>query len=365
LFLYEKEQVLMRIALIAPPFISVPPRKYGGTELFIAHLARGLRDLGLEPVVYTNGESTIDVERRWLYSTAQWPIEGEIYDNLKDVNHTAWAVADAARHCDIVHLNNIPGLVHARFLDLPFVYTVHHVHDDGLSEFYQHYSQVQYVTISDFQRRHEPMPHVRTIHHGIDLDDYRVGEKKQPYAAFIGRIAPMKGVHLAIQAAKRAGVPLKIAGEVQPIYRDYYEQKVKPHLDGRNVEYIGEADLAAKNELLGSAVAMLFPIQWHEPFGLVMIESMACGTPVIAFAGGAVEEVVSEGVSGSVCRSVEEIATHLRAATSYRPAEVRAYVARRFSREVMAGKYAALYAQLIKDETAAVSGTAAANPLAA
>jgi glycosyltransferase involved in cell wall biosynthesis len=301
-----------------------------------------------------------------LYAKAQWPIEGEIYSNLTDVNHTAWAVADAARHCDVVHLNNLPGLVHSRFVDIPFVYTVHHVHDDGLSEFYRYYPRVQYVTISDFQRRQEPMPHIRTIHHGIDLEDYRVYEKKQPYLAFIGRIAPMKGVHLAIQAAKRAGIPLKIAGEVQPIFREYYEREVKPHVDGKDVEYVGEADLAAKNALLGNAVAMLFPIQWNEPFGLVMIEAMACGTPVIAFAGGSVQEVVREGVSGAVCRTVEEMAVRSReAATKYRPAEVRAYVAQNFSREVMAGKYAALYREIIEDQTTAVAGKIAAKPLAA
>lgn len=356
----------MRVALIAPPFISVPPKKYGGTELFIGHLARGLRDLGVEPVVYTNGDSTIDVERRWLYPKAQWPIDGEVYSSLTDVNHTAWAVADAARDCDVIHLNNIPGLVHSRFVDLPFVYTVHHVHETALTDFYKHYPQVQFVTISDFQRQQEPMPQIRTIHHGIDLDQYRLKEKKQPYLAFIGRIAPVKGTHLAIHAAKRAGIPLKIAGEVQPIFRDYYEKEVKPHIDGRNVEYVGEADLAAKNELLGNATAMLFPIQWNEPFGLVMIEAMACGTPVIAFPGGSVREVVREGVSGAICRSVEEMATRARdAATTYRPAEVRAYTAQNFSLEVMAGKYAALYGQLIKDETAPLSGKAAAKLFAA
>jgi glycosyltransferase involved in cell wall biosynthesis len=356
----------MRIALIAPPFISVPPPKYGGTELFLAQLARGLRDLGLEPIVYTNGESKIDVERRWLYAKSQWPIKGEVYDNLIDVNHTAWAVADAARDCDVIHLNNTPGLVHSRFIDLPFVYTVHHVHEPALSTFYRNYASVQYVTISDFQRRQESMPHIRTIHHGIDLDEYHFVEKKQPYLAFIGRIAPVKGTHLAIQAAKRAGIPLKIAGEIQPIFRDYYENQIKPHIDGRNVDYIGEADLAAKNELLGNAAAMLFPIQWNEPFGLVMIEAMACGTPVIAFPGGAVEEVVREGVSGAICRSVEEMANKARnALTTYRPAEVRAYTARNFSREVMAGKYAALYNELIEGEAAAVSSNAAAKPLAA
>jgi glycosyltransferase involved in cell wall biosynthesis len=350
----------MRIALVAPPFIPVPPKRYGGTELFIDHLARGLQDLGLDVVVYTNGESTVPVERRWLYPERQWPITGEVYFNLRDVNHTAWAVADAARDCDIIHVNNVPGLVHSRMVDLPFVYTVHHVHEQPLTDFYTHYPSIQYVTISDFQRKLEPMPHMRTIHHGIDLDQYGLVEKKQPYLAFLGRIAPIKGTHIAIQVAKRCGIPLKIAGEVQPVFRDYFEREIKPHIDGKNVEYIGEADLAAKNELLGNAMAMLFPIQWNEPFGLVLLESIACGTPVLAFSGGAVPEIVRNGVSGAICNSTEHMVSAVRGlGSAYRAREVRSYAAQNFSLEVMAGKYAALYREITSGETGALAGRAA------
>ena len=112
--------------------------------------------------------------------------------------------------------------------------------------------------------------------------------------AFLGRIAPIKGTHIAIEVAKKSGIPLKIAGEVQPIFQDYFDTQIKPHIDGKFIEYVGEADLAAKNELLGNSLAMLFPIQWNEPFGLVMIEAMACGTPVLALPGGAVEEVCAK-----------------------------------------------------------------------
>ncbi len=126
---------------------------------------------------------------------------------------------------------------------------------------------------------------------------------KQEYLSFLGRIAPIKGTHLAIEVAKKSGIPLKIAGEVQPIFQDYFDREVKPHIDGKFIEYVGEADLENKNELLGNSLAMLFPIQWNEPFGLVMIEAMACGTPVLALPGGAVEEVVCDGISGFVCQS--------------------------------------------------------------
>jgi glycosyltransferase involved in cell wall biosynthesis len=333
--------------LIAPPFVSVPPKRYGGTELFIAHLAEGLHKLGNEVVVYANGESTVDVPVRWLYQKALWPIQGELDDHLKDLNHTTWAVADAARTCDLIHANNACGLVASRFVDLPYVYTVHHPRADGLSQFYSHFPRVNYVTISDFQRDRETLlRRVRTIHHGIDLMRYRVREKKEGYLAFIGRIAPIKGTHLAIEVAKKAGMPLKIAGEVQPFFREYYDNQIKPHVDGNFVEYVGEADLEAKNELLGKARAMLFPIQWDEPFGLVQIESMACGTPVLALPGGSVREIVCDGVSGYVGGSVDELARRARD-LALPAAGVRGYVEANFSLDRMVRQYAELYEELV------------------
>ena len=339
----------MRIAIIAPPFIPVPPRLYGGTELFVTQLAVGLTKQGIDVVVYANGESTLDVPTRWLYEKAQWPIKGEIYDNLKDINHTTWAVADAARSCDLIHLNNAPGLICSRFVQLPFVYTVHHPHEDSLTGFYSFFPDVHYVTISEFQRQRETLPRVRTIHHGIDLSVYELRENKREYLSFIGRIAPVKGPHLAIAAAQQAGIPLKIAGEVQPIFRQYFEQQIKPHIDGKFIEYIGEADLDAKNELLGNSRAMLFPIQWDEPFGLVMIEAMACGTPVLALPGGSVSEIVLDGLSGWVCHSVEELAERARN-LDIQPAAVRRYAEQFFSVDRMISDYVDLYREILKPE---------------
>ncbi len=335
----------MRIALIAPPFIRVPPQRYGGTELFIAQLAEGLQQRGLEVVVYTNGESTVGVEKRWLYEREQWPLEGEVYDNLKDINHTSWAIRDAMEGCQVIHLNNVAGLSASRFVRKPFVYTMHHPHIEALSRFFSYFPGVQYVTISDFQRKQEKMPHVRTIYHGIDPDQYRCGERRKQYLSFLGRIAPVKGVHTAIAVAKKAGIPLKIAGEVQPVFQPYFEQQIKPHIDGKWVEYVGVADLKAKNELLSSSMAMLFPIEWDEPFGLVMIEAMACGTPVLAFPRGSVPEVVKDGVSGYVCRTLDEMAEKARN-LRLDAEQVRAYVEDVFSIAHMVDRYAELYREI-------------------
>ena len=338
----------MRIALIAPPFIPVPPVRYGGTELFIAQLAEGLKKLGIDVVVYANGESTVEVEVRSLYAESQWPIEGEIYANLKDVNHTSWALRDAWSDCDIVHLNNVSGLAFSRFSGPRFVYTVHHPHLDIFSEYYSQYPDVQYVTISRFQQATETMTHMRTIHHGVDLHQYDFQPRKRDYLSFLGRIAPLKGTHLAIEVAKRTGIPLKIAGEIQPAFQDYFDTAIKPHIDGRFIEYVGEADLKMKNELLGNSRAMLFPIQWNEPFGLVMIEAMATGTPVVALPGGAVDEVVRDGVSGLVCSTVDQMIARIPELDDLNALRIRAYVERNFSVSRMVRDYTALYTEMLE-----------------
>lgn len=336
----------MRIALIVPPFISVPPRRYGGTELFAAHLAEGLSQLGFEVVVYTNGQSTVNVDKRWIYPTEQWPIPTDIHNDLRDINHGAWAVKDAAQTCDILHVSNAPSLVHSRFVSTPFVYTVHHPHDDSLSNLYSFYPEVSYVSISEFQRKLEKMPKIRTVHHGIDPGQYKLGTGTRDHFTFLGRIAPMKGTHLAIEVAKRTGIPLKIAGEIQPMFKDYFESEVKPHIDGKHIEMVGEADLAMKNELLGSSLAFLFPIQWDEPFGLVMIEAMACGTPVYALPGGSVAEVVQDGVSGFICSSVEDMVSRIKERRKFDPASIRQYMVENFSTEKMVQGYADLYMEI-------------------
>lgn len=336
----------MRIALIAAPFIPVPPVDYGGTELFVAHLAEGLQKLGVEVVVYANGESTVGTERRSLYPQSLWPIKLPERAWLREVNHTSWAIADAMNESDIVHVQSAQSLAFSRVTKRPFVLTLHGPHETILSEFYSHFPDVQYVCISQAQCREESMPKRTTIHHGIDLSLYRLVENKQPYLSFIGRIAPIKGTHIAIDVAQRTGIPLKIAGEVQPIYQQYFDRHVRPQLDGKLVEYIGPADLKAKNELLGNSMAMLFPIQWSEPFGLAMVEAMACGTPVLAMPGGSVPEVVREGVSGHICANVRDLAKRVLN-LSLKPAQVRAYVEENFSTKTMASRYAALYREIL------------------
>ncbi|MGH9415953.1 MAG: glycosyltransferase family 4 protein [Terriglobales bacterium] len=329
-----------------PPFIAVPPVRYGGTELFVAHLAEGLRASGHQPVVYTVGCSKVEAEVRWRTKRGRWPIESALESSLADLEHACWACVDAAGDCDVIHLNNAPGLGYSRFVAKPFVYTLHHPHVPELSRFYAKFSDVHYVAISRNQARRERLPHLGVIHHGLRTERYRVAEGRREYLCFIGRIAPIKGTHTAIEVARRAGLPLKIAGEIQPMYKDYWEAAIKPHVDGRQVEYVGEVGLEEKNALLAGARALLFPIEWEEPFGLVMIEAMACGVPVLAFRRGSAPEVVKDGISGWLCHSAADMADKA-AELDITAASCRAYVVERFSVERMVEHYVSTYEALV------------------
>jgi glycosyltransferase involved in cell wall biosynthesis len=339
----------MRIALIAPPFIEIPPKRYGGTELFIANLARELHRRGHEITVYANGDSDLPCRVKWRYRHAEWPLEDPLRPQLKNADHSAWAIHDAATAgADVIHLNDAVGVPFTLFTDQPAVMTIHHPHEPALSELYLKYPRVHYVAIADWLAGRESMPRLHVVPHGLPLADYVFSDEKDDYVAFLGRMAPCKGPHLAIEAARLAGVPIKLAGEVQPVFSDYWNSQVLPQIDGRQVEYIGEADRVIKNQLLSRARALLFPIQWEEPFGLVMIEAMACGTPVLALPGGAVHEVVRDGVNGRICRDIRDIATRI-ADPGVLPSNCRDYVEAHFSVTAMADRYLAVYERAVRE----------------
>jgi glycosyltransferase involved in cell wall biosynthesis len=327
---------------------------YGGTELFIGNLARALHARGHEVTVYANGESRLPCRVKWRYPQGEWPIVDPVRSELKNHDHLAWAVHDAATAVDLIHLNDIAGLPFTRFTDLPIVLTIHHPPEPALTEQYVRYPEVDYVAVGAWLARREPMPRLHVVHHGIPLDDYTFSSAKDDYVAFLGRMVPCKGPHLAIETARRAGVKLKLAGEIQPIFHKYWEEQVAPQIDGRQIEYVGEANAAQKNALLSRARALLFPIEWEEPFGLVMIEAMACGTPVLALAGGAVAEIVQNGVNGWICTDLDDLAAHIGAPLPP-AAACRDSVACRFSVDCMVDRYLAIYEQLVSADRGAES----------
>ena len=301
--------------------------------------------------VYANGDSRLPCHVRSIYEHSDWPPENPVRSQLKNADHTAWAVREAAASADIIHLNDLVGLPMTRFIESPVVLTIHHPHEPILTEQYVRYPDVHYVAIADWLAKLEPMPRMTVVPHGIPVTDYTFSSEKDDYVAFLGRMAPCKGPHLAIDAAVRAGVPIKLAGEQQPVFRDYWEKEIVPRLARPGVEYIGEADFPSKNQLLSRARALLFSIQWEEPFGLVMIEAMACGTPVLAFAGGAVTEVVTDGVNGWICRGVDEMAERIHSLDI--PARrCREFAEAHYSVATMADAYVDLYSRAFAESTA-------------
>jgi glycosyltransferase involved in cell wall biosynthesis len=332
--------------LIAPPFIEVPPRRYGGTELFIANLASELHRTGHVVTVYGNGDSRLPCRVEWRYAHAEWPLTDPVAAQLKNADHTAWAMHQASESADVIHLNDVAGVPYTTFVTTPTVLTVHHPHEPELTAQYLRYPQIDYVSIAGWLARREPMPKMHVVHHGIPVESYTFSAQKEDYVVFLGRMAPCKGAHLAIEAARLAGVRLKLAGEIQPLFQDYWERNVRPSIDGDRVVYVGEADFAMKSALLSKARALLFPIQWEEPFGLVMIEAMACGTPVIAFAGGAVEEIVRDGVNGWICADAVDMASRITSG-ALDPIACRRSVVDAFSVEAMADRYVDVYQRAV------------------
>lgn len=340
----------MRIALISTPFVSVPPRDYGGTELVVSELTEGLVDRGHEVTLFATGDSTTSARLRWLYPTAQWPPAP-----LPEMNHVAWAMREVSDgRFDVVHVHSAAALTLSRFLpELPMVYTIHHVRDEQLSALYRFYPEVHYVAISADQAAHEePLRHVAVIHHGLNPAEYQCRDRPADYVCFLGRFAEIKGAHTAIDVAGRAGLPIRVAGAVHSVDKEFGEREVLPRLDLPHVTYLGTIGMDEKVPLLRDARALLAPITWNEPFGLIIIEAMLSGCPVVAFPRGSVPELIEEGVTGFVVRNEEEMQCVIRPGgplDSFDRRRCRDHAAERFGRESMVRLYELYYRQLLTD----------------
>lgn len=336
----------LRIAIVSTCAVQTPPQAYGGTELVLADLARELALLGHEPVVFATGDSSCVGARPALFEHAIWPP-----DPLSELRHVAAAWQQIAReHFDVVHLNDGGGaLPFTSFVRRPTVATVHHARAEEVARHYAAYPNVTFVGIS--QRQAELMwevPFGSVIRHGLDPARYLEGSGELDHCAFLGRLSAEKGPHLAIDAARAAGASLLLAGGVHVGDRDYFTREVAPRLHG-NVRLIGEVDHRRKMELLRPARCLLFPIQWEEPFGLVMIEAMLVGTPVVAFECGSVAEVVDEGVTGYVVRNVDEMRARIVDAARLDRKRCRARACERWGAWRMARDYVELYSAAIAE----------------
>ncbi len=338
----------LRIAQLAPLYESVPPKLYGGTERIVAWLAEELVRRGHEVTLYAAGDSTAAVR---LVPGAPQSLRLSGLDHLGPAYHLPMLseVYDHASGFDIIHSHvDCLSFPLARQAKVPTVSTMHGRLDlEEMQPIYRSYRDLPVVSISDNQR--QPIPElnwVRTVYHGLPRDLFKFSQQTDGYLAFLGRMSPEKRPDLAIEIASRAGVPLKIAAKVDRTDRDYFDAVVKPLLSQPGIEFIGEINEREKQQLLGGALALLFPVDWPEPFGLVMIEALACGTPVIARPCGSVPEVLRHGVTGSIGSSVDELVAAVDHLGDISRQRCREEFETRFTSEVMAVNYERLYWQL-------------------
>jgi glycosyltransferase involved in cell wall biosynthesis len=342
----------VRIAQVAPLFESVPPKYYGGTERVVSYLTEELVRQGHDVTLYASGDSQTKA-RLAAGCRRSLRLDRGCVDQLAHHVLMLEMVAKEADAYDVIHYH--VDYLHfplSRRMAVPHVTTLHGRLDiPDLAPMYREFVDMPVVSISNAQR--EPLAWANwqaTIYHGLPRDLYRFRERHGSYLAFLGRISPEKRLDRAIEIARRIGMPLKIAAKVDSVDREYFTNTIQPLLRGRYTEYIGEIGEGEKDSFLGNAYALLFPIDWPEPFGLVMIEALACGTPVIAYARGSVSEVLEDGVTGFV---VSDLAGAVRAAERVAHLDRRACrraFEERFTVSRMAHDYVALYENLAVGE---------------
>lgn len=342
----------MRIAQVSPLFESVPPKCYGGTERVVSYLTEELVRQGHDVTLFASGDSLTSA--RLVAATGRsLRLDKACVDQL--AHHVAMleTIFKRAAEFDVIHFH--VDYLHfplSRRMTTPSLTTLHGRLDiPDLLPVYREFTEMPVVSISDAQR--EPLPianWLATVYHGLPDDLYTFREQPGEYLAFLGRISPEKRVDRAIQIARRLGFPLKIAAKVDKVDREYFSSVIEPLLDGPGIEYLGEIGEGEKDELLGNAYALLFPIDWPEPFGLVMIEALACGTPVIAYRRGSVPEVLEEGVTGFMVGSLEDAVRAVERVGTLSRRTCRRAFGRRFTAARMAKDYVRLYQRLSSRE---------------
>jgi len=346
----------MRIAQISPLTEAVPPKLYGGTERVISWLTDELVSLGHDVSLFASGDS---ITRATL--EPMWPRALRLDGSVRDPNALHMMMIEQvcrrADEFDILHfhLDYYPFSVMSRQA-IPFVTTLHGRLDlPEHQPMFETFSAIPVVSISNAQRR--PVHHARwvgTVHHGLPQDLLTPQPGTPSYLAFLGRISPEKRVDRAVRIAERCGLPLKVAAKVDPVDADYFNDEIRDLFDRPHVEFIGEISDAQKSEFLGGALALIVPIDWPEPFGLVMIEAMACGTPVIAYNRGSVSEIVEDGVTGFVVEDEMSAVAALRNISSLSRSAIRQQFEQRFTAARMAGDYLDIYRQICHMRAASV-----------
>lgn len=346
--------------MISTPFLRVPPRDYGGTELVVYELVEGLVHRGHDVTLFATGDSKTSAELRWRHPAGQWPP-----DYLADLDHVTWAMREVidVGDFDLVHAHSAVALGLRGFVRRPpMVYTLHHARDQRLSSFYRRYHDADFVAISADQARREiPLSRLTVIHHGLDPTGFSARTRPSGYVCFIGRLSEVKGPAVAIDVAQRAGVEIRVGGSVHPVDEQYAERELNRRLDLPHVAYLGPVDTDAKSKLLRDARAILAPITWNEPFGLIVIEAMLSGCPVVGFPRGSLPELIETGVTGYLADTEEEMAELIRPGglvDSFDRLRCRERAIERFSSERMVADYERLYARVVVSDPLARLGRA-------
>jgi glycosyltransferase involved in cell wall biosynthesis len=352
----------MCIAQVSPPLESVPPSGYGGTERVVATLTEELVRRGHDVTLFAPGDSCTSARLVPTVERALWHSRRDYPDFAPFWAITLGEVWRRLIEFDVIHAHlDFFGFPLARASARPVITTLHGRLDlPQLEPLFDHFADVPLVSISDAQRT--PVPNanwVATVYHGIELDQYTFSPKRGQYLAFLGRIAPEKGIDVAIRVARRAGLPLRIAARKPLPFKndpevrkdwEYFENVLKPLLDDSHVDFVGELAGKRKDAFLGHAAALMFPVQWPEPFGLVMAEALACGTPVVALAAGSVPEVIADGVTGFIRTTEDGLVEAVQRIGELDRAGCRAEAERRFSPSAMAEAYEQVYASLPADK---------------
>jgi glycosyltransferase involved in cell wall biosynthesis len=337
----------MRIAHIAPVATTIPPPKSGSVETMTSLLTEGLVERGHDVTLYATADSTTSARLNAIYPHGYWHDENMWPWELYEMLNLAAAVERSGEY-DIIHYEAAyypMSLAFARLSPTPIVQTLHHSPSSAEIRLWSRYPEAPFVAISQEQARLlVGLNVVDTVLHGIDTDSFTFQARPDDYLLFLGRFTEGKGVLQAIEIAKRVGMRLILAAAEG----EYYREKIAPHVDGRNIVYYGEADFATKVKLYGGARALLYPIQAREPFGLVLAEAMACGTPVAALDRGAVREVVDEGITGMVFENLEQMANDLPRVFDFDRRRVRERAVARFGVARMVDEYVAVYSRLVE-----------------